>query len=92
MAELTDKQRASIARTEIASCLVSHDPSPFCPALKRHLTTTELLKLQGYGGLDIKVPDSMTALQCASLIGNAFNGAVLRRLFESLVPLLKAKA
>ena len=92
VAELSNKQRASIARTEIASCLVSHDPSPFCPALKRHLTTKELLRLQAYGDVEVRVPDSMTALQVASLVGNAFNGAVLRRIFENLVPLLKAKA
>ena len=89
--ELTDGQRANIGRTNISSCLVSHDPSPFAPSLNGHLTTNELFRLQGYDPEQIKVPSSLTQLQMAGLVGNAFSGAVVRELLRRLVPLVAAK-
>jgi site-specific DNA-cytosine methylase len=86
--ELTDAQRASVGRKEVSSCLVSHDPSPWAPALNGHLTTSEMFKLQGYDPQGIKIPSSLTQLQMAGLIGNAFNGAVLRELLTRLAPLV----
>jgi site-specific DNA-cytosine methylase len=89
--ELTDAQRANIAREDKSACLVAHDPSPFCPKLKGHLTTNELFKLQGYDPEGINIPTSLTQLQMAGLVGNAFNGAVVRELLKRLVPLVVKK-
>ena len=87
--EITDSQRASIARTEIASCMVSHDPGPFVPALKRHCTVAEMFRLQGYDDSKIRVPPGLTTCQMSAKIGNQMNGAILRELLSRLVPLVQ---
>ena len=84
----TDAQRSKVARKDVCACLVASDPSPLIPKLGRHLTTGELLALQGYDGIDIQVPSSLTALQVASLIGNSFCGAVISKILEPILPLL----
>ena len=89
---LTDKQRAAIARTEIASCVVSHDPSPAALHLGRYLNANEILRLQGYEPSGVRVPPTMTSLQFSGLVGNAMNGAVLRALLKELVPLLQKES
>ena len=87
--ELNEKQRASIARTEIASCMMSHDPGYFIPGLKRHTTTEENFRLQGYDPSKIKVPCGLTTCQMSAKIGNQCNGAILRELLSRLIPLLQ---
>ena len=89
--QLTDKQKAAIARTEIASCVVAHDPSPAALHLGRYLNPNEILKLQGHDPDKIRVPPTMSSLQFSSLVGNAMNGAVLKALLRELVPLLAKK-
>lgn len=86
--QLTDSQRSLIARKEVASCIVSHDPSPFCPVLKRHLTSQELFRLQGFDDKKIVIPKGLTPLQMAAKVGNAMNGRVLHQLFLKLLPIL----
>ena len=87
--ELTDSQRASIARVEIASCMVSHDPGPFVPALKRHCTVAEMFRLQGFDDSKIRVPPGLTTCQMSAKIGNQMNGGILRELLSRLVPLVQ---
>jgi len=86
---LTLKQKESVARTDIAACVCAKDPGPFIPGLGRHCTAAEIARLQGYDDTQFTFPRGMTELQCVTLLGNAFNGAVLSELLRRLVPLLQ---
>ena len=85
---LTEKQKAAIARTKVASCVISKDPSPAALHLGRFLNPNEILRLQGYDPNGVRVPPTMTPLQFSGLVGNAMNGCVLKALFKELCPLL----
>ena len=85
---LTDKQKAAIARTKVASCVIAKDPSPAALHLGRFLNPNEILRLQGFDPSRVRVPPTMTALQFSGLVGNAMNGCVLKAIFKELCPLL----
>jgi site-specific DNA-cytosine methylase len=86
--QLTEAQKAGIARTHVATCMVSKDPLPFVPKLERHLTVREMLRLQGFDPESVRVPCGLTVPQVGAKLGNAMNAAVLRELFGQLLPVL----
>ena len=87
---LTENQRKCVARTEICPCVVSKDPGIMLPHLKRMASPREVLRLQGFADGTVNIPPSMTDLQFCSLVGNAFNMAVIRELLRPLLPVVKA--
>ena len=87
---LSEAQRASVARTEVSACMVSHDPGMAALHLRRFLNADELLRLQGYDPRRVRVPTTLTAVQFAAIVGNAMNGCVLKALLSMLVPLLRS--
>jgi site-specific DNA-cytosine methylase len=87
--ELAETQKRAIARTDVASCMVSKDPLPFVPKLRRHLTVPEMLRLQGFEPTSVRIPSGLTVLQVGAKLGNAMNAAVMRELLSRLVPLVQ---
>jgi DNA-cytosine methyltransferase len=88
---LTESQRKCVARTETCACVVSKDPGIMLPHLKRMASPLEVLRLQGFPDGTVNIPQNMTNLQFCSLVGNAFNFAVIRELLRSVLPILRVK-
>ena len=81
---LTDRQVANVLKTDIAPCIIKHDPGPYANHLRRFLTGDECLKLQGFDPAKIRKPQ-VTALQLRSLCGNAMHCGVLAKVLEKLI-------
>ena len=71
MKELAETQKRAIARTDVASCMVSKDPLPFIPKLRRHLTIREIVRLQGFPPESVRILSGLTVLQVGAKLGNA---------------------
>jgi DNA-cytosine methyltransferase len=81
---LTPKERAQVARAEVASCLIKHDPGHYAVHLQRFLTADECLTLQGFDPSRVRRPQ-VTPLQMRQLCGNAMHCGVLAKVLHKLL-------
>ena len=81
---LTPTQRAHVLKTDIAPCMIRHDPGLYAVHLDRMLTAAECLALQGFAPETVETPQ-VTPLQMRMLCGNAMHCGVLARVLECLL-------
>lgn len=81
--ETTTRARAQL-RSEVAPCMISHEPGHYALHLGRLLNVNEQLRLQGFDDRDIDVGD-ISARQVQRLLGNCMNVSVLKHLFAALL-------
>ena len=81
---LTPAERSHILHTDIAPCLIKHDPGCYAVHLARHLTADECLTLQGFDPSTVQRPQ-VTSLQMRQLCGNAMHCGVLATLLSKLL-------
>ena len=77
-------QRAHVLKTDIAPCMIRHDPGLYAVHLDRMLTAAECLALQGFAPETVETPQ-VTPLQMRMLCGNAMHCGVLARVLECLL-------
>lgn len=81
---LTPAERKHILHTDIAPCLIKHDPGCYAVHLARYLTADECLTLQGFDPSTVQRPQ-VTPLQMRQLCGNAMHCGVLATLLSKLL-------
>lgn len=80
---LNEKQRREIIRTTVSVCLVAKSPGPYAVHLKRLLTVSEMLQLQGWAKEDSVSFPTYSRNLSMKMVGNSMCCTVLQAIFEA---------